>query len=96
MAGSGLQQNKQPDCIRVELYLLTVACLCVNYVGNMSLLLMVRSKHATLDTVLTKKAKIALNVYLEPVIQSLTVLRNTIYHSVLQVCPHLRSDLKLV
>lgn len=50
-AGSGLQQNKQPNCIRVELYPLIVVYLCVNYVGSMSPLLMVRFKHATLDTV---------------------------------------------
>ena len=94
--GSGLQQNKRPNCIRVELYPLIVVCLCVNYVGSMSPLLMVRFKHATLDTVPMKKAKIALNVYLEPAIQSLMVRTNTNYQSVLLVCPHLRSDLKLV
>ena len=95
-AGSGLQQNKRPNCIRVELYPLIAVCLCVNYVGSMSPLLMVRFKHATLDTVPMKKAKIALNVYLEPAIQSLMVRTNTNYQSVLLVCPHLRSDLKLV
>lgn len=35
MAGSELQQNKPPDCIRVELYLLIVVCLCVNSVASM-------------------------------------------------------------
>ena len=70
--------------------------LCVNYVGSMSPLLMVRFKHATLDTVPMKKAKIALNVYLEPAIQSLMVRMNTNYQSVLLVCPHLRSNSKLV
>ena len=64
--------------------------------GSMSPLLMVRFKHATLDTVPMKKAKIALNVYLEPAIQSLIVRTNTNYQSVLLVCPHLRSNLKLV
>ena len=77
-AGSGLQQNKQPNCIRVEQYPLIAVCLCVNYAGSMSPLLMVRFKHATLDTVPMKKAKIALNVDLEPAIQSLMVRTNTI------------------
>ena len=62
MAGSGLQQNKQPNGIRVELSQRIVVYLCVNYVGSMSPLLMVRFKHATLDTVPVNKAKIALNV----------------------------------
>ena len=94
-AGSGLQQNKQPNCIRVEQYPLIAVCLCVNDAGSKSPLLMVRFKHATLDTVPMKKAKIVLND-LEPAIQSLMVRTNTNYQSVLLVCPHLRSDLKLV
>ena len=83
-AGSGLQQNKQPNCIRVEQYPLIAVCLCVNYAGSMSPLLMVRFKHATLDTVPMKKAKIVLND-LEPAIQSLMVRTNTNYQSVLLV-----------
>lgn len=42
-----------------------------------------------------EKAKIVLND-LEPAIQSLMVRTNMNYQSVLLVCPHLRSDLKLV
>ena len=94
--GSGLRQSKQPNCIQVEQYQLTVVYLCVNYVGNTSLLLTERSKLATSDTAPMKKAKIALNVYLEPVTQFLMVLKNMIYQSALQAYPHLRSDLKLV
>lgn len=93
--GSELRQNKRPNCIQVVLYLLTVACLCVNYVGNMFLLPMVQYKHATLGIVPMKKVKIALNVYWGLVTQSLMVLRNMIYQSVLRVCHHLRLDSKL-
>lgn len=41
-----------------------------------------------------EKAKIVLSVHSELAIQSLTVLRNTIYQSVLQAYPHLLSALK--
>lgn len=36
MVGSELRQNKLQKCILVELYLLTVGCLCVNSVVSMS------------------------------------------------------------
>ena len=64
-AGSGLQQNKQPKLHPGGTVSAHSGCLCVNYAGSMSPLLMVRFKHATLDTVPMKKAKIALNVYLD-------------------------------
>ena len=35
-AGSESQQSKPPDCIRVELYLLIVVCLCVNSVASIA------------------------------------------------------------
>lgn len=94
--GSVLQQSKQPNCIQAEQYLLTAVCLCANYVDNMSLSLMEWSKLATLGTAPMKKVRIVLNAYLELVTQFLMVLRNMIYQSALQGCPHLRSDLKLV
>lgn len=43
-----------------------------------------------------EKAKIVLNVHSELAIQSLTVLRNTIYQSVSQASPRLLSALKSV
>ena len=95
-AGSELQHNKQPNCIRVELYLPIAVCLCVNSVGSMSPLLMAQSKHDTLDTAPMKKAKIAQNVYMEPLIQVILIPKNSNCQSVLRMCPHLRSDLKLV
>ena len=94
--GSGLRQSKQPNCIQAVQYLLTAVYLCANYVANMSLLLMERSKLATLDTGPIKKAKISLNEYLERITQSLMVPWNMICQFALQVYPHLRSDLKLV
>lgn len=50
--------------------------------------------YATSNTVLMRKAKIVLSAHSELDIQSLTVLRNTIYQSVLQAYPHLLSALK--
>ena len=94
MAGNGSQRNKQPDCILEERYLRIVGCLCVNYAGNMSLLLMVKDKRATLDTVPMKKAKIVRNAYLEQDAQSLTVLRNTTCQSELHMFQHLLLVLK--
>ena len=63
-AGNILQQNKRPDCIQEELYLLIVACLCVNSVDSMSFLPMVILENDISNTVPMNKAKIALNVHL--------------------------------
>ena len=81
MGGKELQQKKLPDCIRVEVYLLTAACLYVNYAVSMFHSPMGRNEFVILSIVLMNKAKTVPSEHSELDILTIMVFKNMIYQS---------------